>query len=106
MGSTAPTAGQGQSERRGRRDARRSPPFALPHKKNTSRAGGRKKEPGARAGRTAADTNKPAGCKNAAGQVVPKFLFAETRDRTVALLLSGEERFQLFGNHLIQQCRF
>src|SRR5216117_1970173 len=106
MGSTAPTAGQGQSK-----DVVDEMRGGLRHSSSSTRrtpaapAAGKRNQPLVPA-RTAADTYKPAGCKNAAGQVVPKFPFNETRDRTVALLLSGEEGFQLLGNHLIQQFSF
>jgi len=32
--------------------------------------------------------------------------FYEVRDRTVPLLLTGEERFQLFGDDLVQEAFF
>ena len=45
-------------------------------------------------------------CQNPAIQKGTKFQFDEVRDRTVPLLLPGEERFQLFGNDLVQNALF
>ena len=44
--------------------------------------------------------------ENAAIQEGAEFFFNESGGRTVALLLSSEENFQLFGDDLIQNCRF
>ncbi len=43
---------------------------------------------------------------NAAIQKGTEFFFNKPGDRTVALLLSGEYSLQLFGDGLIQDCRF
>ena len=44
--------------------------------------------------------------ENTASQKGTEFFFNKPEDRTVALLLSGEESFQLFRDDLIQHCRF
>ena len=44
--------------------------------------------------------------ENSAIQEGPKFFFHKSRDGPAALLLSGEESFQLFRDDLIQHCRF
>ena len=44
--------------------------------------------------------------ENAAIQKGTEFFFNKPGDRPVALLLSGEESLQLFGDGLIQDCRF
>ena len=45
-------------------------------------------------------------CENAAIQEGTEFFFNKSGDRTVAIPLSGEESFQLFGHDLIQDGRF
>src|SRR5437667_681361 len=105
MESKAPTAGQGQSGRRGRRDARPSPPFVSTRRAPTATTAGKRNQALVHA-RTAANTYEAAGRQNTAGQVVPELAFHETRDRAVPCLLSGEEGLQLFGDDLIQQRRF
>src|SRR5437763_6146662 len=52
--------------------------------------------------RIAVDTYKPAGRKNPAGQVVAEFAFHKRRNRPLPFLLTGEERFQLFGDDSIE----
>jgi hypothetical protein len=44
--------------------------------------------------------------ENSAIQETTEFFFNESRDRTVALLLSDEERFQFSGDDLIEHGRF
>jgi len=44
--------------------------------------------------------------ENSAIQKGTEFFFNKSGNRTVALLLSGEESFQLFRDDLIQHCRF
>ena len=44
--------------------------------------------------------------ENSAIQKRTEFFFNKSGNRTVALLLSDEERFKLFGDDLIQHCRF
>ena len=45
-------------------------------------------------------------CENAAIQKGTELFFNKPGDRTVAIPLSGEERFQFIRNDLIEHCRF
>jgi hypothetical protein len=44
--------------------------------------------------------------RDSAGQGGPKLPFHKSRNRTLALLLAGEERFQLFGNDTVEDSCF
>jgi hypothetical protein len=62
----------------------------------------RKRDQAVMPARLAADTYKPAGRKNTAGQVVPELAFHKWRNRPLPFLLTGHEGFQLFGDDTVE----